>query len=376
MGLDRDGQVWVATLRGVSVFPPPEQGQRPVVTTVVDDIAVDGRSVPLGSTVQLGPGRRDLMVSYTTATFLGHGRLLFRHQLVGWDADWVTAGTPAVAHYRDLPAGHYTLRLAAGGPAAKEAAVTELTIVCAPPWWRSRWFLTTAMAATVTALLIAHLVRLAQVRLHARAVSEERARIARDLHDGIAQKLTAIGLLTDGERGQLRSAQSGGALGQVREIVGEAQAELRRAIWDLREEMGSDQRLEPLIERVVGQVEASPHTTITLATAGDSLRVNGLCAHETPLLVKEALTNAVRHSGARRIEIGLLSDADALYIWVKDDGKGFGSEQVIQERRGHGLVGMYERARRLGGTLRINSRPGRGTEVSLHVKRVSPASGS
>jgi two-component system nitrate/nitrite sensor histidine kinase NarX len=235
-------------------------------------------------------------------------------------------------------------------------------------WWHSRWC---GAAVVVTALALAHLLRLANQRSRKRAVHEERARLARDLHDGIAQKLTAIGLLVDRERNQPRDRQSQVTLGRVRDLVKDAHGDLRRALWDMRDDLGADRRLESLIERVLGQVEAPSSTVIRLITTGEPLRVDALCAHETPRIVREALTNAVRHSGATRIEVGLLSDENALHVWIKDDGRGFAPEEALQGGGGQGLLGMSERARRLGGTLRLCSRPGRGTEVSLYIKRVS-----
>jgi signal transduction histidine kinase len=87
------------------------------------------------------------------------------------------------------------------------------------------------------------------------------------------------------------------------------------------------------------------------------------------LVVKEAVINAIRHAQARNIEVGVLSDDEVLQVWVRDDGRGFFAEEAIQGRGGHGIIGMHERARRLGGTLTLNAEPGAGTEVSLVVPR-------
>jgi hypothetical protein len=83
MTLDGQGNVWVATLKGLSVFPPPERAQRPVVTPLVEEILVDGVPWTSGSSVRLGPTSRDLVVRYTAPSFLGGSRPRLRHRLLG-----------------------------------------------------------------------------------------------------------------------------------------------------------------------------------------------------------------------------------------------------------------------------------------------------
>jgi signal transduction histidine kinase len=133
----------------------------------------------------------------------------------------------------------------------------------------------------------------------------------------------------------------------------------------------SRQRLETLIERVVSQVAAPPETAVRLQTSESSLPVGGLAAHEAPLIVKEALLNAVRHARATSIEIGVLSDEEGLHVWVRDDGRGLPPDGAAGGAGGYGIIGMHERARRLGGVLTIHSTPDVGTEVSLFVPRGS-----
>jgi signal transduction histidine kinase len=222
-------------------------------------------------------------------------------------------------------------------------------------------------------------MRLGRLKLRHRTLNAEQARLARDLHDGLAQKLLAIGLLSDRVRLAPRAEATGapasthprlaGELLELRQIVGEAYTELNRAIWDLRVPGESQHRLETLIERTVSEVAVPSEVKVTVRTAGESLPVSGLTAHEVPLVIKEALLNAVRHAEARNIEVGVLSDEEGLQVWVRDDGRGLPApgDPDLSKRGGYGLIGMHERARRLGGVLTIESEPGAGTEVSLVV---------
>jgi signal transduction histidine kinase/ligand-binding sensor domain-containing protein len=363
LAVDQAGNVWAATLGGFAVFAPPQAAQRPQARPIIEAVAIDGLPVAGKGPVRLGSGHRELTVSYTTATFVGEGRPRLRHRLRGVDTDWVSAGSPAMAHYRSLAPGRYVLEIKAGEAAE---AVTRLSILVEPPLWQTPRFLLTAIALLIAAALALHRARMARLRLQHRAVTEERARIARDLHDGLAQKLTAIKLLAEG------TSQASPELERVRQVTGEAHAELRRAIWDMRETGTDAQRLENLLERTVSRLVVPRHITVKVETARSLLPVGGQALHEVPLIVREALTNAIRHAAPRNLEVGMVSDEEALQVWVRDDGCGLDPEAPADA----GIIGMHERARRLGGTLTIRGVPGQGTEVSLFVPRDRVARGA
>ena len=125
-----------------------------------------------------------------------------RRRLRGHDADWVAATSQMVAHYQRLPPGTYALELRAGG---EGAVVQGVTIVVTPPFWRSAWFAALGVGVAASVAFGLHRLRMRGLRAKQAAVNEERVRIARDLHDGLAQKLTAMRLLVDGA-GSGRSA--------------------------------------------------------------------------------------------------------------------------------------------------------------------------
>jgi signal transduction histidine kinase/ligand-binding sensor domain-containing protein len=362
MTLDDHGNVWVATLRGVSVFRPLDNAP-PLFPPGIESISVDGAPAIWSDTIRLGSRQRELVVRYSAPSFLPGRRPSLRHRLRGVDGDWIRAGSPAVAHYHNLAAGDHVLELSAD---ESGTAITRLSVMVDPPFLRSRSFLALLLAATAALVLLVHRLRLAGVQRAHQAISEERARIARDLHDGLAQKLTAIRFLTN----QATASASQSELLQASQIAVEAGAELRRAIWDMRETESRPQ-LEALIERVVSEVVVPEGITVKLMTSGTSRRVPGMVAHETPLVVKEALLNAVRHARATTIEVGVLSDEDGLHVWVRDDGCGFAAGQT-PAGPGYGLIAMHERARRIGGQLIARSEPDGGTCVSLYVPGRAP----
>jgi len=194
---------------------------------------------------------------------------------------------------------------------------------------------------------------------------EERKRLGFDLHDAVCQDLVGIGILVESLRAQLRSdsAPLNAGLGRVAGYINEVSEHLRQLARDLR----------PVLLRDLG-LEESLHS---LAEAMTAVGTNVVTAFPTPIprlreemeigvyrIAQEALTNAVRHSGAQSIQLRLVADDGRLRLEIADDGCGFAPD----ERRGTealGLVGMEERALALGGRLELRSAPGRGTCVQL-----------
>src|SRR5439155_6931290 len=198
------------------------------------------------------------------------------------------------------------------------------------------------------------------------ARAEERTRIAREIHDTLAQGLTAIGLDVEGalrhlednpERARERLAR---ALTTTRESLEEA----RRSVLDLR--------AAPLAGRPLAEALAALGRAFTSET-GVRVRVRADGQVALPLRVEAelyriaqaALANVRQHAHATEVELALRATGRQIVLSIRDDGVGFEPGRAVADR--HGLVGMRERARLLGGALRVASRSGRGTTVAARV---------
>lgn len=212
-------------------------------------------------------------------------------------------------------------------------------------------------------------VAVERARLHARrleaAQTEERNRLAREIHDTIAQDLSAItfqleaaeailGAQGDPERAQ-RSVSA--ALGLARKGLEEA----RRSVLDLRAAPLEGRTLPVALAALVA--EHAPAVVFEMAGAPAPLPP----AVEVGLyrISQEALQNALRHAAASRVHLRLESSPAQVLLTIEDDGKGFAIEDATTSR--FGLVGMQERARLLGGTFQIESSPGAGTRITAEV---------
>jgi signal transduction histidine kinase len=191
--------------------------------------------------------------------------------------------------------------------------------------------------------------------LPAAAVAEERRRIARDLHDGLAQELVYLGRNLDSLDGEA----SGDTLTRLRRAVERAQFESRRAVGTLAAPAG--RAIETDLTDAVGEIAERFQVGLDLDLV-PGVRLPTARAEALVRIACEAVTNAARHSGSSRVRLNVERDGRQVRLRVSDQGCGF---DTALPGRGYGLISMGERARSVGGELRISSAPGRGSEVEL-----------
>ena len=202
------------------------------------------------------------------------------------------------------------------------------------------------------------------------SIVEERNRLARELHDSVSQKLFGI-VLTAEAAATLIDRDDGTAAEQVArlgELAQEALGELRGLIFELRPQSLAEEGLAATLRKQVDMLRRVHGREIELRIAGGAK-----CAPESEAEVlrvaQEALGNALRHAEAERIELRMEARDGRLVVTVADDGIGFDPAAPGVRSRRLGLTSMEERARALGGTLAVVSRPGEGTTVTLEVPR-------
>ena len=210
----------------------------------------------------------------------------------------------------------------------------------------------------------------------------ERARLARELHDGPVQEL--IGLAQRAEmtqrlaaRGEMERAQA--LLEEMRRAELATVEELRRIIGALRPTYLDDLGFLSALEMLVRQMEERTPARIRLEKEGLVHR----CGPEVELaayrIAQETLNNAVQHAQAQHIVVRVRCASEELVVSVEDDGTGFNlpTRPDVLTQAGHfGLVGMQERVARLGGTFHVETAPGAGTRVSIHLPVRPPAMAS
>jgi signal transduction histidine kinase len=200
------------------------------------------------------------------------------------------------------------------------------------------------------------------------SIVEERNRLARELHDAVSQKL--FGLVLGAESAAtLLDRDAGAAAEQVArlgELAQDALAELRGLIFELRPASLEDEGLAATLRKQIDMLERVHGRAIELRITGAAKAAPDAAA-EVLRIAQQALDNALRHADAERIELRLQGRDGRLTVTVADDGVGFDPAAPGLRSRRLGLTSMEERARALGGTLVVVSRPGEGTTVTLEV---------
>jgi two-component system NarL family sensor kinase len=198
------------------------------------------------------------------------------------------------------------------------------------------------------------------------ARAEERARIAREIHDTLAQGLTAIGLHIEGALPYLESdpQRSRERLQQALMTTRESLEEARRSVLDLRTGLPGGKSLGEALAALARALTAETGVRVHLQTVVTILLPLQV-EIEIHRIAQEALANVRRHAAARNVTITLRRGARNVSLTVRDDGRGFDPHAVADGH--HGIVGMRERAALLGGRLRLESRPGEGTVLRVSV---------
>lgn len=238
--------------------------------------------------------------------------------------------------------------------------------------------LTLVMTPTVWYLVVLPLRRLFEARGRLlrqtfEAQEQERARVARDLHDGIGQHLTAllVGLRNIETADSVEQASARAR--DLRELAALAHGEVRRLAWGLRPALLEELGLVPSLERLCDDFRRA-HATSAVFRCNATTDARFDPAIETALyrIAQEALTNVARHANAGAVEVGLTHDDRTITLSIRDDGRGFDMGEPAardRNRRGFGLGSIRERVRMLGGELAVSTSPGRGTKLEVRVPR-------
>lgn|GEM_PF-2034729 len=198
-----------------------------------------------------------------------------------------------------------------------------------------------------------------------RAREEEARRIAHALHDEASQLLASVHIALDNLIQQV--PEHAGTLQEVHALLDRVETQLRRLSRELRPTILDDLGLAPAVEWLAQGV--ADRTGLAISVVAPSDRLPPEVETAVYRIVQEALTNVVRHARATKVQVDVRRGDSTIRAVVRDDGQGFDVPATLARRgdRGLGLIGMRERVEALGGKLSIESRPGKGTEISLTI---------
>jgi signal transduction histidine kinase len=319
----------------------------------------------------VSPGHSRISFEYAGLSFAAPQKVQFKYRLEGFDKDWIEAGTRRVAYYTNLPAESYRFHvIARNNDGFWNESGVSLPIRVLPHFYQTWWFYIVLLSFCSLAAYATYFWRLRQVQSRFDAVLAERTRIAREIHDTLAQGFVAVSVQLELVSRFLSSSTESARehLDQARILVRSSLADARQSIWELRSQEAQVQDFAGRFLKLAQQVTESGPAKVQLEVHGEYRPLKRVVEDELFRIGQEAITNAVRHSGAQQIRVGLTFGSKRLRMTVADDGRGFAGDVNSQGPDGHfGLKGMRERAERIHAKLNIESKLGAGTTVSVEA---------
>jgi signal transduction histidine kinase len=247
----------------------------------------------------------------------------------------------------------------------------DVTVLSFAPWWTLRH--TAVMAAIVvlgagiSAFWMRAIAR--RKRQQYQAVLNERTRVARELHDTVEQGLAGIALQLEAVAGSFHTAPEVArqSLDVARQMLRYSLEETRRSVMDLRSQALESRDLAGALESLARQMTINTRALAEVRVTGAPQRLDAAEEHHLLRIGLEALTNALKHGGATRIDIELRFAPDGTNLIVSDNGQGLESADRTTAGAHFGLQGVRERVDKLGGLLDIDSKPGEGTRLAVMV---------
>ncbi len=397
-----DGSLWFGNTQGIVHFQPLQI----LLNEYVPPVALTGfylfnqpvgpgsagplqESIEQSDTIHLEHEQNSISFEYAALNYLNPSQNQYAYRLQGFGDEWVDAGERRLATFTNLNPGTYTFQvIASNNDGIWNRQGTSVQLVIAAPWWQSWWAY--LGYGVMSLLLVAGLVEL-RTRVHRRALAHERRlrerlelidgmkeaereRIARELHDGLAQTLAGLRFRARVWKTLLaqQPAQLEEELDELGTILDESIQDVRRSIFALRpaglEEMGLVPALEEAAKTISRQYQVPVHTDLApIGKAMDpGLELN--LFH----IASELLSNAARHAQAGEIRLMLQREPKQVKLEVRDDGQGFDTGPLNDFATGEhlGLRHLRERVTLLGGTFSLVSQPGSGTSVTVTVPTV------
>jgi signal transduction histidine kinase/ligand-binding sensor domain-containing protein len=372
---DSLGRIWFSLNRGISVVDPARLNRSEVpVIARVQSVAADNVPIALNSSIRIPPGRQRVVLDFVGLNLAVPDRVRYRFKLDGFDRDWNGPVERREAIYTNLDPRTYRFHvMASDNNGLWNGGEATLDLVMAPQFWQTWWFRLCVVLAFALVILAFYRLRLRQLTKQLNVRFEERlgerTRIAQELHDTLLQGFLSASMQLHVATDRLPpESPSKPALKRVLQLMSQVIEEGRNAVQGLRSPQSASMNLENAFAQVQTELAIEDDVGFRVIVDGQPRPLHPVLRDEVYRIGREALVNAFHHSRAKSIEIELEYAASRLRLLVRDNGRGIDPQTIQSGREGHwGLLGMRERAERIGAKLHVWSRPSGGTEIELLV---------
>ncbi len=364
---DRQGNLWFGTDKGIARFTPEPKRTRQPPNVLITGLRVSGIANAvsvLGETnlqnLELKSDQRQI-----TIDFLGLGANLgekLKYEYRFGAGDWTATGERTL-NFANLAAGDYLMEVRAQTADRIYSQPATVSFKIAAPVWQRWWFLLSAAVLVGFLIYLIYKYRLQRLL----ELEKVRTRIATDLHDDIGANLTRISLLSEVAK-QKSENGNGQMLSSIADIARESVASMNDIVWAIAPEHDSLLDLTRRMRQHAEEVFALRDIDLEFNAPVSDLKLSVGARRDLLLIFKETVNNAAKHSDCSRVEIDFSCENSILRLQIKDDGKGFDSNEIYD---GQGLRSITRRAKSLGGELTVDSANGTTVEFEMILQKAS-----
>ena len=390
-GKTADGRLWFPTAKGlVAVDPAGVQLNALAPPVRIEAMQVDDRIFVEGKAagrLKVPPGRHRINFEYTGLSFVAPEKVRFKCRLDPFETEWADAGTKRVAFYNYIPPGNYSFQvIACNNDGVWNEAGDRLEFEVLPFFWQTAWFRALGSLAAILAVgggvwfdTRRRMRRRLERAERQRDIERERTRIARDIHDDLGAQLTRITMMSESAQGNLSDpGRAAAGLQQINDTARELTRSMDEIVWAVSPRHDTLESLATYFEKFAHDWLASAgiRCRLDLPLQFPEWHLMSEERHNVFLAFKEALHNAVKHSGASEVLIRMALKGKSFELTIEDNGHGFAVGEKSKPNpalpsrvaAGNGLENMRRRLAAVGGHCEILSGPGRGTKVLFSVR--------
>ena len=343
---------------------------------------------------------------FSALSFLHPEDNQYAYYLDGFEETWKEVGNRRFGEYTNLPGGTYTLRIkGSNNDGIWNETGLSLQITIVPPFWQTQWFYALVIVAILGLFYGGYRLRVSNLEKRSRelelqvkerttelmktqtslqqsemekAISEERNRLARDLHDSVTQSIYSLTLLAEAGHRMIKGGnytQAEDNQSRLGEISQQALQEMRLLVYELRPQVLQTEGLVGALEHRLEAVERRAGINAQMHVELE-IELQQSLEEELFHISMEALNNALKHAKASEVFLSLYTYNDSLILRIEDNGRGFDPE-LAGSQGGLGILSMTERVEKIGGSISIQSEIGAGTKIQvkipLHTQHLTPA---
>ena len=375
---DNKGNIYFPTINGIAIAHTNDIVKNEIIPPVhIGEVYVNGKERNI-SDLQLHYDSTSVEIYFDILSYTMPNKNRAKFIMEGHDKVWNDVGDLRYARYTNLPPGKYTFKVIGSNSDNvwnEQAATISITVL--PPFWMTWWFRIITVTIFLSILPIVYYRRISALKLKEQmqrdfserlidSQEQERLRIAQELHDSLGQDLLLIknravlGIKNlDGESKAKKQFE------YISDSAASALSRVRQISHNLRPPELDRLGLTETMRSIISEIESADF----IKTNSELSNIDGTIPKEKEInlirILQEAVSNILKHSAATEINFTMTKTKDIILLLIKDNGKGFNIEN---SNKGLGLMSMKERADILGGTVEIESKPGKGTCLKIKIQ--------